>query len=127
MPNLTFKEALRRLDLTQGEAAEALGVSARTVSSWANNDDIPRYIELALRHLLAEDDRRKARRAMELPRGNMTMDEKLAVARERIKAEAEADAAKDKAAGLESGQEWALNSSHRALRIFRKAFKDEDI
>lgn len=36
-----FRDALERLDLTQGQAAEALNVSIRSINAWANGQKIP--------------------------------------------------------------------------------------
>jgi len=47
-----FSNALARLGLTQGQAAEFLGVSIRTTHGWANNKPIPEAVAKLLRLML---------------------------------------------------------------------------
>lgn len=41
MTKTQFREALERLGLTQGQAAEALGLTIRTINGYANGEPIP--------------------------------------------------------------------------------------
>lgn len=47
-----FRRALEQLRLTQGEAALSLELSVRTINGYANGDEIPLVVELALETLL---------------------------------------------------------------------------
>lgn len=53
-----FRTALERLALTQGQAAEALGLDIRTVNRYANQGPIPAPVALALRYLQLEENGR---------------------------------------------------------------------
>ena len=49
-----YREALRRLSLTQGKAAALLGVDARTSRKWANGErEVPPTANRFLRYLIA--------------------------------------------------------------------------
>lgn len=47
-----FRAALSRLGIDQGEAAQLLGVTLRTVNGYANGNDIPLLVERFLDLLL---------------------------------------------------------------------------
>ncbi len=53
MTKTQFRNALSQLGMSQGQAAEALDVTLRTISNWANGHwPIPRVVELAIAYLL---------------------------------------------------------------------------
>jgi len=52
MTKFEFRRALEQLDLTQGTAAQFLGVSIRSTHGWANGDKIPIPVQKLLRVLV---------------------------------------------------------------------------
>jgi transcriptional regulator with XRE-family HTH domain len=52
MTKTQFRDALERLGLTQGQAAELLGLAIRTVHGYCNGVPIPKQTELAIKWLL---------------------------------------------------------------------------
>jgi len=52
MTEKQFRAALSRLGITQGEAAQLLGVGIRTVNNYANGDNVPLVVERFLNLLI---------------------------------------------------------------------------
>lgn len=56
MDHLTYREAIKRLGLSQGQAAELFGVDARTSRRWALGEKpVPRAVALCLLLMVSYD------------------------------------------------------------------------